>query len=63
MPTNEEIQVLKKLKSDIEYPSEELPKGNNRDLHCVGWGIQTWGDLFSERQMFFLNIYLVISTK
>ena len=55
VPTNEEIQVLKKLKSDIEYPSEELPKGNNRDLHCVGWGIQTWGDLFSERQMFFLN--------
>jgi adenine-specific DNA methylase len=54
-PTKEELNILEKLPSEIEFPSENLPEGNNRDLHCMGWGVKTWGDIFTKRQIVFLN--------
>jgi putative DNA methylase len=55
VPDKREIDVLNQLPTGIEFPFEKLPQGNNRDLHCMGWGVKTWGDLFSKRQMCFLN--------
>ncbi|HRA60467.1 MAG TPA: DUF1156 domain-containing protein [Bacteroidia bacterium] len=55
VPTENELLVLKRIPNDVPFPNEKLPSGNNRDLHCMGWGIKTWGDIFSKRQMFFLN--------
>ncbi len=55
LPTNAEIEILSEIPKGISHPNEKLPQGNNRDLHCMGWGVKTWGDLFSERPMFFLN--------
>ena len=32
-----------------------MPKGNSRDLHCTGWGVECWGDMFTERQLLLMN--------
>ncbi len=59
LPTEKEIQILETLPSNIEKPFENLPAGNNRDLHCMGWGVETWGDLFSPRQLYSLHTLVV----
>jgi len=55
LPTKSEIEANNNVLFNIEKPQEKLSKGNNRDLHCMGWGIETWGDLFTPRQLFTLQ--------
>lgn len=51
LPTKNEIEILKNIPEVKQRPFEKLPEGNNRDLHCMGWGVVYWADMFSNRQL------------
>ncbi len=55
LPNSLEISVLTSIPHKPKDFSEKLSVGNNRDLHCIGWGVEKWSDLFSDRQAFFLT--------
>jgi adenine-specific DNA methylase len=58
LPTIDEQKIINTIPQS-EIPTEKLAKGNNRDLHCAGWGIESWGDIFTSRQL--LLIHTLIS--
>ncbi len=49
-PTKTEIKINDSLESN-EHIYEEIIKGDSRNLWVTLWGIDTWGDLFSNRQL------------
>ena len=55
LPTKKEIEILASVPKDVDKPHEKMPTGNNRDLHCMGWGVEFWADMFSERQLILMN--------
>jgi putative DNA methylase len=55
LPRPDETAILSQLPKDTIFPAEKMPVGNGRDLHCMGWGVETWGDMFSHRQVLALN--------
>ncbi len=57
LPTKEENEILNNLPPEIEIPQEEIPSGNNRDLHLTGWGPKKWGDMFSGRQLIAMHSF------
>ncbi len=62
LPNKNEIDLSKKKFSDVERPSEMMEVGNQRNFNTPGWGIDRYGQLFSDRQMLLLN-YLVRNYK
>lgn len=55
LPTANEVNILIKIPNEIDKPNELMPKGNSRDLHCMGWGVEYWADMFAERQLILMN--------
>lgn len=55
LPTTAEIDILNELPINIDRPIGKMPIGNNRDLHCMGWGVEEWADMFTERQLMLMN--------
>jgi len=55
LPTEKEKSIVHSLPNNIPKPLEKMPKGNSRDLHCTGWGVECWGDMFTERQLLLMN--------
>lgn len=51
LPNTNELEILKNIPDVKARPVEKLPEGNNRDLHCMGWGVVYWADMFSNRQL------------
>lgn len=42
----------------VDAPSEKITKGDSRSLWITLWGIDTWGDLFTNRQNLTLNTFI-----
>lgn len=55
LPTKEEFRILKEIPTNQERPSEQMEIGNNRNFNTPGWGIKSYGEMFSDRQIYFLN--------
>ncbi|MBQ3777571.1 MAG: hypothetical protein II835_05720, partial [Fibrobacter sp.] len=55
LPTSREIELANSVPSDIEKPTEQLPENDSQNLKIPLWGYNTWGDLFSKRQLYVLN--------
>ena len=55
LPNRKEIDLSKKKFSDVERPNEMMEVGNQRNFNTPGWGIDRYGQLFSDRQMLMLN--------
>ena len=49
-PTKEEIEVINAIPK-VDSIHEEIVKGDSRNLWLTLWGINTWGDMFSSRQL------------
>lgn len=49
-PTSEEAEIISQLPK-AETIHEEIVKGDSRNLWVTLWGINTWGDMFSPRQL------------
>ncbi len=54
LPVSEELEILHKLPHDIDRPLEKLPLEHTGKFPRP-WGLDTWGDLFSNRQLLTLN--------
>lgn len=54
LPTTEEIQILESLPF-VDIPTEELPSNDSQNLKITFWGFPRWGDMFSKRQLLFIN--------
>lgn len=50
LPTLVEQEIVDSV-PEIESIHEELVKGDSRNLWITLWGIETWGDMFSPRQL------------
>ena len=55
LPNRKEIDLSKMKFSDVERPNEMMEVGNQRNFNTPGWGIDRYGQLFSDRQMLMLN--------
>lgn len=55
LPTTREINLARVDLSEIEIPTEKLPENDSQNLKIPLWGYKTWGDLYSNRQLFSLN--------
>lgn len=54
LPLKYEIDILESV-PNTEPIIEQLVKGDSRNLWITLWGIDTWGDLFTKRQLFSLQ--------
>lgn len=55
LPSEEIIKVSKRKLESIDRPSEMMEVGNQRNFNTPGWGIDKYGQLFSDRQILMLN--------
>ena len=55
LPNNTELDTLKYVPQNQERPTERMEVGNNRNFNTPGWGIELYGEMFSDRQIYFLN--------
>ena len=54
LPSHDEI-IISKQKHEVVRPSAMMEVGNQRNFNTPGWGIDKYGQLFSDRQMLMLN--------
>jgi putative DNA methylase len=57
-PSKLDFQILKNIPNNTERPNEQLEIGNNRNFNTPGWGIDKFGELFSDRQILVLNTFV-----
>jgi len=55
LPNANELAILHHLPSSIDIPTDRMEVGNNRNFNTPGWGIDTYGQMFSNRQLFALQ--------
>lgn len=53
MPTDDEISIIDKIPAQ-EIPNEKIQK-NSAGGDTLSWGITTWGDMFSKRQLLVMH--------
>lgn len=51
LPTSNEMQALENIPF-TERPTELLPKKDSQNLKIPFWGFHTWGEMFTDRQLF-----------
>lgn len=50
-PTADEISILSQTPKNVEKPTEKMPIEYTQALPSCTWGISTWGEMFSDRQL------------
>ncbi len=55
LPSETEYSILEHVPTDIPRPAELMEKGNNRNFNTPGWGIEKYGEMFTDRQICFLD--------
>ena len=53
LPTNNELSI--KVNENIDKPTDRMAVENNRNFNTPGWGIDNYGDMFSNRQLLMLT--------
>jgi len=51
IPTPKEIEISQMKFENHGKPTEQLEIGNNRNFNTPGWGIDKFGEMYSDRQM------------
>lgn len=55
LPSEAEREIISSLPKDIERPNFKMAVGNVRNFNTPSWGIDNYGDIFSARQLLFIN--------
>jgi len=55
LPTKNEIDILTKISKNQIRPTEKMEVGNNRNFNTPGWGVDEFGQMFSDRQILSMN--------
>ncbi|MGI6322622.1 MAG: DUF1156 domain-containing protein [Bacteroidales bacterium] len=54
LPNTDDLKILESLPS-VERPTERLPINDSQNLKITFWGFPSWGDMFTTRQIAFIN--------
>ncbi len=54
LPRSNELGIEETIQRENDI-TEEITKGDTRSLWLTIWGVNTWGDMFTNRQFHFLN--------
>lgn len=54
-PSNHEKEIVGSELPNVLGPSEMLPQNDTQNVKIPHWGFNTWGSMFSNRQLFVLN--------
>ena len=55
LPTEKEEFLPQSIDRELNRPTEELPKNDSQNIKIPLWGFRTWGDIYSDRQVLFIN--------
>jgi adenine-specific DNA methylase len=55
IPSLKDIKALEKIPTNIERPREVMPVQYTQALPSCTWGLSEWGEMFTDRQMTFMN--------
>ncbi len=55
LPNETEFSILEHVPTDTPRPTELMEKGNNRNFNTPGWGIEKYGEMFTDRQLCYLD--------
>lgn len=58
LPTQSEFDILNKLPTNIPRPTEKMPTNYTQALPCCTWGIESWGQMFTPRQLLAMNTFI-----
>lgn len=51
LPSAADLEILDKIPKNAEKPTEKMPTEYTQAMPACTWGIKTWGDMFSPRQL------------
>lgn len=54
LPTKEELEIPKSVKRGLA-PIELMPQNDTQNLKIPHWGFESWGDMFTNRQLLAMN--------
>lgn len=57
-PSQRELDILGHVPSDTDRPSERMPVEYTQALPSCTWGLETWGGMFSPRQLYAMQTLL-----
>lgn len=57
LPTKEEIEIVSSIIC-YDVPQDSMQVGNNRNFNTPGWGISKFGEMFTHRQLVFINSFI-----
>lgn len=57
-PCLKEFDILKSVPSESDRPNEKMEVNNKRNFNTPGWGLDNYGDIFSNRQITTLNAFI-----
>lgn len=55
IPSKPIVELLSKKVTVEDRPTEKMEVNNNRNFNTPGWGIDNYGDVFSDRQVVLIN--------
>ncbi|MBW6537010.1 MAG: DUF1156 domain-containing protein [Mariniphaga sp.] len=58
LPYDLELNILNQLPDEIERPTEPMPVKYTQALPSCTWGLKTWGQMFSRRQLLAIQTFV-----
>lgn len=58
LPNAQELSILRNAPTDIERPDAKMEVKNTRNFNTPGWGIDNYGEIFSDRQICTLDAFV-----
>lgn len=55
IPREDEIEILNNIEINNDRPADKMQVKNNRNFNTPGWGIDSFGQMFSDRQIYVLS--------
>lgn len=60
IPSNAVVELLSNKVVVEDRPTEKMEVKNNRNFNTPGWGIDKYGELYSDRQLYMMNTLLTV---
>ena len=58
LPNNQEFKILNQIPNDSPRPNAKMEVKNTRNFNTPGWGLDNYGQIFSDRQICTLNEFV-----
>lgn len=58
LPTNNELTIVDTIIRPENEPTEQMPQNDSQNVKIPYWGIKSWGQMFTNRQLLALNTFV-----